>query len=118
MLGSMRRAEHDPAWGNRVRALMKRGGFNQSSFALTVGVNRGAIHHIHHENWIPPRDVVERIIERFNLPRQEWLDAAGYPDTHPARGPALAEELTEICVRLSKIAKELSQSNIEQEEAT
>lgn len=58
----------------------------QATIARRLGCTPGYVGQILRAEVRPSRAIVERIIESYKLPRDEWLDLAGYGE-HPAEDP-------------------------------
>jgi len=96
-------------WATSASCLGKDGKINQSEAGRVSGLERPRVVRIIAEDWVPPPEIVRAFIEQFDLPREEWLEAAGYSATEPRRAEVLADELIEISTRLMDIARELIQ---------
>ena len=95
-------------WKQKVAELFGPEGFSNTSLAELLDVSPGWVNLVRSRGWIPPKKRVFQLIERLNLPREEWLEAAGYSAAEPRRAEVLLDELMEMSARLSAIVKELA----------
>jgi transcriptional regulator with XRE-family HTH domain len=93
---SPRMARHSKEFARRFRELIV--GKRQADVAETLEITQSYVGQVARGDARPGRALVERVIEKFGLPREEWLNLAGYGQANEDPEEALVNRAVDRAV--------------------